>query len=239
MTQLLVSVRSADEALTAIEGGADLIDVKEPANGSLGRADDAAIHAIIRAVGGRRPMSAALGEWIDGESDLRIPSLAYVKWGLAGCAGNGDWRPAMEAGLRRTDAPKLVLVAYADWQCAQAPSVDDVFELACSHPGGVMLIDTCCKEHANGRRPSLLDWLSVREIRRLCGVAREFDVRIALAGSLGVEEIATLIDVQPDWFAVRGAACGSGDRGNDIEACKVRALAELIRTSAPLATAAS
>ena len=36
MTRLLVSVRSAAEALAALAGDADLIDVKEPAGGSLG-----------------------------------------------------------------------------------------------------------------------------------------------------------------------------------------------------------
>ena len=34
---LLVSVRSAAEAATALAGGADLIDVKEPSRGPLGR----------------------------------------------------------------------------------------------------------------------------------------------------------------------------------------------------------
>ena len=36
--QLLVSVRSAEEARAALEGGAALIDVKEPSRGSLGSA---------------------------------------------------------------------------------------------------------------------------------------------------------------------------------------------------------
>ena len=36
MAKLLVSVRSADEAEVALEGGADIIDVKEPLHGSLG-----------------------------------------------------------------------------------------------------------------------------------------------------------------------------------------------------------
>ena len=35
----LVSVRSPEEALAALEGGADLIDVKEPSRGPLGAAD--------------------------------------------------------------------------------------------------------------------------------------------------------------------------------------------------------
>ena len=38
MAQLLVSVRSADEARTALAGGASIIDVKEPDHGSLGQA---------------------------------------------------------------------------------------------------------------------------------------------------------------------------------------------------------
>ena len=48
MTRLLVSVRSVEEAEAALAGGADLIDVKEPTRGSLGRADDAVIAAILR-----------------------------------------------------------------------------------------------------------------------------------------------------------------------------------------------
>ena len=40
-SRLLVSVRSAAEAEIALHGGADLIDVKEPTRGSLGRADGA------------------------------------------------------------------------------------------------------------------------------------------------------------------------------------------------------
>ena len=54
MTALLVSVRSAAEALTALAGGAALIDAKEPASGSLGRADDAVIRDIVTAVAGWR-----------------------------------------------------------------------------------------------------------------------------------------------------------------------------------------
>ena len=58
--------------------------------------------------------------------------------------------------------PRVVLVAYADWQCATGPSVEEVFELAREHAGSVMLLDTHCKD-ANAiskRRPTLLDWLS-------------------------------------------------------------------------------
>jgi uncharacterized protein (UPF0264 family) len=64
--QLLVSVRSAAEAEAALEGGADVIDVKEPSRGSLGRADDDVIAEVVSTVAGRRTVTAAMGELVDG-----------------------------------------------------------------------------------------------------------------------------------------------------------------------------
>ena len=48
--KLLVSVRSADEARAALAGGADLIDVKEPAHGPLGAARQPPRAALCQAV---------------------------------------------------------------------------------------------------------------------------------------------------------------------------------------------
>src|SRR6266852_1702802 len=118
-TQLLVSVRSAAEALTALEGGAALIDVKEPAHGSLGRADTQVIREVVRVIGGRRPVSAALGEWLDNADAVPDADLAYVKWGLAGCDANADWRRELTRLLDQHHRPQVVLVAYADAECAQ------------------------------------------------------------------------------------------------------------------------
>ena len=52
MTKLLVSVRCAEEATAALAGGADIIDVKEPRRGSLGRADDRVIREVMEVVAG-------------------------------------------------------------------------------------------------------------------------------------------------------------------------------------------
>src|SRR3712207_1522808 len=45
--RLLVSVRSAAEAGTALEGGADIVDAKEPARGPLGAVDPVTIAEIL------------------------------------------------------------------------------------------------------------------------------------------------------------------------------------------------
>ncbi len=234
--QLLVSVRSVPEAVSALAGGAGLIDIKEPAHGALGRADEAVLCAVLAAVAGRVPVSAALGEWADGPGAIPELPLRYVKWGLAGCQRHPDWRHRFATHLENPDRPQVVLAAYADWQCAQAPSVEDVFAFASAYPGSVMLIDTHCKDANNPLRkvrPTLLDWLTIPFLEDLCGRARAARVRIALAGSLGAAEIGALAPARPDWFAVRGAACVAGDRHGVVQTDLVRQLVDFLKTLSP------
>jgi uncharacterized protein (UPF0264 family) len=227
--QLLVSVRSAQEARIAVAGGAALIDVKEPARGSLGRADAEVIGDVVSAVAGCRPVSAALGEWVDEERSNPEADLAYVKWGLAGCRDNPEWKRQLSRLMEQQSRPQVVLAAYADWECAQAPSVEEVFALACEHPGSVLLVDTHCKKAAFAKaRPTLLDWLPAPWIVDLCARAREAGIKIALAGSLGQAEIAALLPARPNWFAVRGAVCDDGNREAGVQLEKVRLLAEML-----------
>ena len=231
---LLVSVRSAAEALKALEGGAVLIDVKEPGNGALGRATDVVITDVLTAVAGRARVSAALGELIEDTRGPLPAQLAFVKWGLAGQRGSLGWRQLLDA--RRGQGPEIVAVAYADWQCARAPSVDDVFAFAAKLPGSVLLIDTHCKEapRRGAARPTLLDWMRPAQVEDLCQSCRTARVRIALAGSLGLAEIEALSAADPDWFAVRGAVC-EGGRDGEVSVAKVRVLARVIERRGSLA----
>ena len=96
LARLLVSVRSPVEARAAVAGGADIIDVKEPSRGSLGRADASVWQAVRAVVPRSTPVSVALGElneWLAPEP-RQIPESAwagidYCKLGLAGAPA--DW----------------------------------------------------------------------------------------------------------------------------------------------------
>ena len=231
LPKLLVSVRSPHEAEAAFEGGADLIDIKEPDQGSLGRADESTIVAILNIVAGRRPVSAAQGELNDGLPSCRDPRLTFVKWGLAGCR-TSPWKKRLEKELSRPGNPQTVLVAYADWQCALAPEITEVVAFACQKPGNVLLFDTHCKEPGTlekSRRPTLLDWLSLKEIHVLCARCRAAGVRVALAGSLNLDEIEQLRGAAPEWFAVRGAVCDDNNRQHTIDAGKVQRLSDYLK----------
>jgi uncharacterized protein (UPF0264 family) len=229
VTKLLVSVRCAAEAEAALHGGASLIDVKEPANGALGRADDSVLTDVVRTVAGRRPLSAALGEvkdfWDEWPAEL---SLTYVKWGLAGYRGNEyAWRSelwlAMQGLRKRQPSCRAVTVAYADWRRAGAPTPEEVAAFAVEQAAGAFLVDTWEKDGT-----TLLDWLSLEMIERLIERCRAATVPIALAGSLGAKEIQRLLPLCPDWFAVRGAACQGRQRNAAIDEGKVRQLVSLL-----------
>jgi uncharacterized protein (UPF0264 family) len=208
VTQLLVSVRSAGEADAALLGGADLIDVKEPARGALGRADDATVAAVVRAVAGRRPVSAALGELRD-FLPPHPPGLAFVKWGLSGLGH--DWRGKLSQAAEHLGTTAPVAVAYADHVQASAPSPREVAEFAASRHWPAFLLDTFEKD---GR--TLLDWLGIDELHDLCRLCHDAGVRVALAGSLRLEHVEMLTILQPDWLAVRSAACVDGRRDQAV-----------------------
>lgn len=227
MTQLLVSVRSALEAEAARRGGAALIDVKEPAHGSLGRASDEVIADVLRVIAGRRPVSAALGELVEGE-EAPPPStrLAYAKWGLAGT--ESSWRRMLCDAIRRManqqPSCRVVAVAYADWKRSAAPHPEEVCAFAIEKRMGAFLLDTWNKDGS-----TLLHWLPLTEIVRLRDHCRAAGIPMALAGSLGAAEIGTLLPLQPDWFAVRGAVCRGRQRDAMIDERQVRQLTMLLR----------
>jgi uncharacterized protein (UPF0264 family) len=226
MAELLVSVRSAQEAHAALTGGASIIDVKEPTRGSLGRADDATISAIIREIAGRRPVSAAMGELVEGLPCFLEQELRYVKWGLAGC---GRWRWRAEFAKAVTSLHEVnagcqaVAVAYADWRRADAPSPQEVCAFACAHSCGALLLDTWHKDGS-----TLLDWLSVPLATDLCRTCHRAGIPVGMAGSLGPAQLRRLRVAAPDWFAVRGAVCKDGRREQAIDAAAVQHLVDLV-----------
>lgn len=221
---LLVSVRSAEEAAAALAGGADLIDVKEPAHGPLGAAATAVTRAVITAVAGRRPVSAALGEWCEWDG-RRVPAgLRYVKWGLAGVAGDAD---RVVTQMRMTDMPaESVLVAYADDRRAGSPDPEWLAERAATLRFGAFLIDTAVKDGS-----ALLDWVTPQTLGRIRTRLADCGVPFALAGALDEAAVRHLAPLRPTWFAVRGAACVGG-RGGTVCARRVRRLKAVIAASA-------
>lgn len=224
MTGLLVSVRSAAEAIAALEGGADVIDIKEPRAGSLGAAPLDAMAEVLQAVGGRVPVSAALGELADRPAAEVPPGLAWVKVGLARAVELADWPTRWRdvfAGLPPETQP--VAVCYADWRSAAAPPPSEIVHQGRRAGCRTLLIDTWDK-----RRGDLFQWMTFRELQLLIELARQQRWLVVLAGSLRLESLSPALQLDPDLLAVRGAAA-EPDRNGMIRAERVAALVRTIR----------
>lgn len=237
MAGLLISVRDAAEALAALHGGADWIDVKEPLRGSLGRADLDVLQEVGRAVDGRAPCSAALGELVGDDPHQALAELpadyGLAKVGLASCLDDPDWsskwRDCFAAAAGRV---RSVAVVYADWQSARSPAPPQLLRLAEQAASQYLLIDTYDK-----RRGNLFQCFGRRRLESYCRDVRSAGVGLVLAGSLDLASLPDALALEPDLIAVRGAAC-DGHRESTIERAKVRQLRAAIdaRTKKQIAT---
>jgi len=225
---LLVSVRSADEVVAALDGGADLIDVKEPAKGPLAPAEAEVVAAVIDAVEGRVPVSAALGEWssnaiTEAHWHLELP-LQYVKWGLAGYTHSPGWGEDLLDTRRELPInTEMVLVAYADWERAKSVPPTEVAKFAKRFRFKAFLLDTWGKDSK-----TLLDFMKPAEVAELVDGLKRVYTTVAVGGSLRPEQLKQLKGVTPDYFAVRTSACAAGKRDGVIDATRVRKWKELL-----------
>ncbi len=230
MTGLLVSVRSADEARAALDGGADLIDVKEPTRGSLGAADHRVWCDVVSAVAGRAPCSVALGELSSIHEEIIASNLtgySFVKVGLAGCANAPDWARQWRLLFDiMPDTVTPVAVVYADWQSAAAPDPFEILSAGSEAGCRAMLVDTYDKS-----RGGLFDVIPVPKLCALINEARCSGLRVVLAGSLSFETLPTALQLHPDFVAVRTAVCRP-TRNGAVQQSLVRQLANVLAAHA-------
>lgn len=205
MTRLLVSVRSAEEAASALAGGADLIDVKEPRAGSLGAALPEVWQAVASAIATARPLSAALGElqtFQPGSSTV-LQGYRYAKLGLAGCAQHPEWPNHWQAAL--ATLPQWinpVAVVYADVESAQAPLPEEILRTGAVLGCRTLLVDTFDKQQG-----SVFDCLGAERLTSLFAEARQHEMQLVLAGSLQLSSLSQALELSPDYVAIRGAVC--------------------------------
>jgi uncharacterized protein (UPF0264 family) len=166
--RLLVSVVDADEARAAAAAGADIVDVKNPAEGSLGAPSPAVIEGVRAAVPAHLTVSAAIGDLPNLPGTAALAALgaarsgaAFVKLGLWGASTEAEAVALLRAvrdAVARVPGTGVVAAAYADARrVAHAPLAPELLPRVARAAGvGVCLLDTAIKD---GR--GLLSWLAV------------------------------------------------------------------------------
>lgn len=230
--RLLVSVRDAMEARAALAGGAEIIDAKEPAAGSLGPVAPAELASIRQAVPPEVGLSAALGDVTDlGEVESALASvlvpLDFIKVGFSGVAERGRLRSLIARAVRLAPSvpagPTLIVVAYADWRQTGSLPPAAMAELATDAGAGGMLVDTAVKDGT-----TLFDLCEVDELAALGGLLVRRGGLFALGGVLNEADIPRARATGAAVFGVRTAAC-EGGRGGRVSAARVKRLAESTR----------
>jgi len=232
--KLLVSPKNSEEARAALLGGADIIDVKNPAEGSLGANFPWVIREIIDLTSTFSGVetSATIGDvpFLPGTVSLAALGLAglgvdYVKVGLYG----PDSRQKVEQilkGIVKTirefhPSIKIVAAGYADYyRLGTSINPLEIAELSAEIGCDVVMVDTGIKDST-----SLLAHMKWQDIKNFVKLAKDSGLEVALAGSLSMDDCIKLRDLEPDIFGVRSAVCENFDRetGN-IQADLVKTL---------------
>jgi len=226
--RLLVSPRDVEEAKRS--SAADIIDVKRPAEGSLGANFPWVIRAVRDLSG--KPVSAAIGDF-----DFKPGGAALAAYGAAhagadyikiGLMFDGSER-AEEVIVAVVKAVKdefpekyVVIAAYSDYvrlgtisPCAMSP-------IAAAAGADVAMVDTGMKD---GK--STFDFMNEESLREFTVLNREGGMQTALAGSLQFEDLPSLRRINPDIIGVRGMVCG-GNRNATIQEDLVVRLARMV-----------
>lgn len=216
--QLLISVTSVAEAQVAWRGGAQIIDIKNPAEGALGTAPISALHDVCATLPPDRPISAALGDSSAPAGTLALAAYGaatlgahYLKVGLL--TANPDDAITLLKEVQRSarlanPLCRLVGVGYGDASLVGALSWQLLPEIAQEAQLWGCMIDTALKD---GR--TLFDHCREQDLGDWLASCRRVGLRGALAGSLGITDVNVLRRLDPDIVGFRGAAC-RGDRSD-------------------------
>lgn len=222
MTLMLASVTGPAEAETAVAGGADIIDLKDPTNGVLGAVTVATVGATVAAVAGRRPVSAVTGDQpmapdrvVAAAETMAGAGVDYVKQGIF---AEGEIERSIHALAPLAERVRLVAVLFAD----RAPDLELLPQLAQAGFHAAML-DTADK--SSGR---LLDHMDLPRLRRFVTECGRLGLLSGLAGALEAPDVPRLLVLNPGVLGFRGALCGEGGRTGRIELAAVHEIRELI-----------
>jgi uncharacterized protein (UPF0264 family) len=237
--KLLISPVSLDEARAAFEGGADILDIKNPAEGSLGASFPWVIRSVADAFRDKPVIvSATLGDLPHKPGTAALAASGaiqagarYVKAGLHGTRDEREALAVMSAVVRacRESGKGVTAVAagYADFRRFDGLDPLTIVKVARDSGADLAMLDTAIKDGTG-----LFDALSPEGLADFVAAARSAGLQAALAGSIKGDDLPRLARLGADVVGVRGAVCRGQDRLARIDADLVRAFAARVEIAA-------
>jgi uncharacterized protein (UPF0264 family) len=240
--KVLISPISLEEARSVCDGGADIVDIKNVDEGSLGANFPWVIKSIIEGTKGSAvTYSATLGDlpFKPGTAALAAVGAAYagaryIKAGLHGTKTYTEAVGVMGAVTRacRDYDPEIIVVAagYADYRRFDGLDPRTLVKVGRDTGVDLVMVDTSFKDGKN-----LFDNMSKDEIGDFVSSAHAAGLKVALAGSIQQEHIPLLAEVEADVVGIRGAVCAGSDRKSRIDSHRVRAFVNAVQTLSRMA----
>jgi dihydroneopterin aldolase len=222
MTFFLASVTGPEEAEIAVQHGADIVDLKDPAKGAFGAVAPGVVAATVAAIRRRRQISAVAGELamdpdviVRATSALADAGVDYVKVALFPDPRREDCIRALSSLSRRV---KIVGVMFA------VHGADPELVPLMAHSGFAgVLLDTARKR--DGR---LLNHLNIAALSEFGDACRANGVLGGLAGSLEAPDVPRLLLLAPDVLGFRGALCRAHNRAATLDPAAIDVIRGLI-----------
>ncbi|MCL2134760.1 MAG: hypothetical protein FWH37_04295 [Candidatus Bathyarchaeota archaeon] len=234
--KLLVSPQNQKDAIEAIAGGANIIDVKNPKEGPLGANFPWVIQEIKQFIPKDVELSCTLGEAPNLLGSITLAAYGaaslgvnYVKVGLGGIQTVQKGMDLLEGivhAVKMCDSNiKVVVVGYGDYFRANSVEPEFVVSVAFATKADVVMLDTAVKDGQN-----LFDFQSCQQLKRFIDAAHTCNLEVALAGSLQAKDLLVVKKLGADFVGLRGAACQNSNRDTGcITRERVKELAEIIR----------
>jgi uncharacterized protein (UPF0264 family) len=206
------------EALEAIAGGADIIDVKNPKEGALGANYPWVIKRIKEVTPKNLEVSCTLGEVGNLPGSVSLAALGaaslgvdYIKVGLYGIKTPKEaiflLQTVSKAAKECNPKIKIAVAGYADAEKIGAIDPLLIPEIANKAQVDVAMLDTSTKDGKN-----LFDYLTIEQLKKFVDLAHGFGLKTALAGSLRKQDLLVVYGLGTDIAGLRGAACTNSNR---------------------------
>ena len=216
---LMVSVQNLPEALQALRGGADIVDVKNLQEALVGSAHPRVVKEVRDAVPPEHHASVTLGVvpnqvgtvamavYTGGALDATSVKVGFMttEYDMA-----VEILQASKEALSGT-ATKLIGSLFADNPLYSGLDPHRMVDLAREGDCDGFLVDTLTKDGRN-----LFDFLSEEDLREMVFGGKELGMSTALSGHLRIEDLDELARINPDIVGVRGAVCQKGDRESGV-----------------------
>lgn len=216
---LMVSVQNLDEALEALKGGADIVDVKNLQEALVGSAHPKIVGEVRKAVPDEIHASVTLGvvpnqvgtvamaAYAAGALNATSVKVGFMKTSYEVAV---DTLLACRAALEGTET-KLIGSLFADNPLYDGLDPNFMMKLAQDGKCDGILIDTLTKDGRN-----LFDFMPEEILRDMVFEGKEHLMSTALSGHLRLENLDELARINPDIVGVRGAVCKKGNRGGSV-----------------------